>query len=137
MELDEIKKKYMSPKNACEILGVHPRTLYQWEDKKWIDVVRSKGGKRFYDVNTYLKKMKPLEEDKDDKEDIDIDKMDRVKLTYVRVSTRGQKSDLEHQINYMKNKYPNHFMIKDIGSGMNLNKRGIRKIIKLAIAGKI
>ena len=28
-------------------------------------------------------------------------------------------------------------MIKDIGSGMNFNKRGLRKIIKLAIAGKI
>ena len=28
-------------------------------------------------------------------------------------------------------------MIGDIGSGINLNKKGIRKIIKLAIAGKI
>ena len=28
-------------------------------------------------------------------------------------------------------------MIEDIGSGMNLNKRGIRKIIKLAIEGRI
>lgn len=33
--------------------------------------------------------------------------------------------------------YPNHIMIEDIGSGMNLNKRGIRKIIKLAIEGRI
>jgi len=28
-------------------------------------------------------------------------------------------------------------MIEDIGSGLNLNKRGIRKIIELAIEGKI
>ena len=28
-------------------------------------------------------------------------------------------------------------MITDIGSGLNLNKRGIRKLIKLAIEGKI
>jgi len=28
-------------------------------------------------------------------------------------------------------------MIEDIGSGLNLNKRGIRKIIKLAIDGKV
>jgi putative resolvase len=37
----------------------------------------------------------------------------------------------------MRNKYPNHLIIKDIGSGMNLNKRGIRKIINLAINGNI
>jgi putative resolvase len=34
-------------------------------------------------------------------------------------------------------KYPKYYLIEDIGSGVNLNKRGLRKIIKLAIAGKI
>ena len=38
---------------------------------------------------------------------------------------------------YMKKRYPNHDLIEDIGSGMNLNKRGIRKIIKLAIENKL
>jgi len=33
--------------------------------------------------------------------------------------------------------YPNHFMIEDIGSGIKMNKRGIRKIIKLVIGGNI
>ena len=33
-----------------------------------------------------------------------------------------------------KKKYPDHKMIDDIGSGVNLNKRGI---INLAIAGRI
>jgi predicted site-specific integrase-resolvase len=37
----------------------------------------------------------------------------------------------------MIQKYPNHLIIEEIGSGLNLNKKGIRKIIKLAIAGKI
>ena len=37
----------------------------------------------------------------------------------------------------MHQKYPSYLIIEDIGSGLNLNKRGIRKIIKLAIAGKI
>ena len=33
--------------------------------------------------------------------------------------------------------YPKHILIEDIGSGLNLNKRGIKKIINLAIEGKI
>ena len=37
----------------------------------------------------------------------------------------------------MTTKYPNNIIIEDIGSGLNLNKRGINKIIHLAIKGKI
>ena len=37
----------------------------------------------------------------------------------------------------MIHKFPKHLIIEDIGSGLNLNKCGIRKIIKLAISGKV
>ena len=37
----------------------------------------------------------------------------------------------------MQELYPNYYIIEDIGSGLNLNKRGIKKIIHLAISGKI
>mgnify|MGYP003338832962 CR=1 FL=1 len=37
----------------------------------------------------------------------------------------------------MKKLYPKYEIIEDIGSGLNLNKRGIRRILKLAIDGKI
>ena len=37
----------------------------------------------------------------------------------------------------MLKKYPRYEIIEDIGSGLNLNKRGIKKIIKLGIEGKI
>ena len=37
----------------------------------------------------------------------------------------------------MISKYPDYIIIEDIGSGLNLNKRGIKKIIHLAIAGKV
>jgi len=53
-------------------------------------------------------------------------------LSYVRVSTLKQKEDLVRQKNLIREKYPKHIMIEDIGSGINLNKRGILKIIDLA-----
>jgi hypothetical protein len=37
----------------------------------------------------------------------------------------------------MQQLYPSYIIIEEIGSGLNLNKKGIKKIIKLAIAGKI
>ena len=37
----------------------------------------------------------------------------------------------------MKKLYNDYLIIEDIGSGLNLNKKGLRKIIDLAISGKI
>ena len=130
--------KFIGGKEASEILGIHQRTLYQWDEKGWIETIRTDGGKRLYNVDKYLREKKC----NNDNECIEnLDKLDelkgKLKLSYVRVSTYGQKDDLERQKLQMKKLYPNHLMIEDIGSGVNLNKRGIRKIIKLAIEGKV
>ena len=37
----------------------------------------------------------------------------------------------------LKAKYSNYIFIEDIGSGLNLNKRAINKIVHLAIQGKV
>ena len=37
----------------------------------------------------------------------------------------------------MKDIYPNYKIIEDIGSGINFNRKGIRKIIDLVINNKI
>ncbi len=69
-------------------------------------------------------------------DDLDKEKK-KLNLSYVRVSSRGQIEDLQRQKKLIKDNYPKHIMIEDIGSGMNLNKKGLRKIIDLAISGKI
>jgi putative resolvase len=129
---------YIGGKEASKILGVHQRTLYQWENKGWIETIRTDGNKRLYNVEKYLKEKK-CNDDKVCLENLEkIDKIKgKLKLSYVRVSSNNQKDDLERQKNQLQKLYPNHIMIEDIGSGINLNKRGIRKIIKLAIDGKI
>ena len=129
-------EKFVSGKEASRILGVHYRTLYLWDSKGTIETIRTPGNKRLYNVEKYLR---------ENKEDVNIEqKLDnldkgkkRLNISYVRVSSLGQKNDLERQKRMVKKEYPNHIMIEDIGSGMNLNKRGIRKIIKLAIEGRI
>ena len=46
-----------------------------------------------------------------------------------------QIDDMKKQDN-VKEKCKNRIIIKDIGSGINLNREGLRKIIKLGIDGK-
>ena len=130
--------KYLSGKDASEKLGVHQRTLYQWDQKGWIDTIRTDGNKRLYNVDKYLRNKK-CDNDEDCIKNLEnIDKTKgKLKISYVRVSSQGQKDDLEQQKKQMKEHYPAHIMIEDIGSGVNLNKRGIRKIISLAIEGRV
>ena len=133
--------KYVGGKQACEILGVHMQTLYNWEKTGKIEIIRhSEKGKRFYNVEKYLKenKQKTINDiEKEQDEEIIINKTDKINICYVRVSTHGQKDDLERQKEFMKKKYKKYEIIEDIGSGINFNRRGLRKIIDLAINGKI
>ena len=133
-----MSKKYVGGKEASKLLGVHQRTLYQWEDKGLIKTIRTPGGKRLYNVVDFLKD----KECKDDDNCIkDLDELDNVEeklnISYVRVSSLSQKDDLARQKKLILDKYPNHKMISDIGSGINFNRPGIKKIIKLAIEGKV
>ena len=129
---------YIGGKQASELLGVHQRTLYQWDAKGKIETIRTPGNKRLYNVKKFLEESKCNNEKKciDD-----LDKLDEMKgklnICYARVSSAGQKDDLERQKQFLMKTYPRYILIEDIGSGVNLNKRGLRKIIKLAIAGKI
>ena len=132
------RKKFVGGKEASKIIGVHQRTLYQWDKKGWIETIRTDGNKRLYNVEKYLNEKKCNNEEECIKNLDNIDETKgKLKLSYVRVSSQGQKDDLERQKKQMKELYPKHIMIEDIGSGVNLNKRGIRKIINLAIEGRI
>jgi predicted site-specific integrase-resolvase len=128
-------KEFVGGKEASSILGVHQRTLYQWENKNKIDTIRTPGGKRLYNIQKFIN---------ENKEYIKINGIstnttnnERKNICYIRVSSLNQKNDLERQREVMKKLYPKYEIIEDIGSGLNLNKRGIRRIIKLSIEGKI
>jgi predicted site-specific integrase-resolvase len=132
--------EFVSGKKASEFLGVHQRTLYQWDEKKLIETIRTPGGKRLYNVKKYLE-----EKDKNKSNVTNVNnpvinkKLQQLKENYIyaRVSSLGQKEDLERQKELLKSKYPNYTLISDIGSGMNLNRPGLRRLIDKSIEGKV
>ena len=140
MDID--RKKFVGGKEASKIIGVHQRTLYLWDEKKLIETIRTPGGKRLYNVEKYIKEQECEKENKINNEVCEnLDELDKIEgklnICYVRVSSLSQKDDLERQKTQMVKLYPNYKIIEDIGSGLNLNKRGIKKVITLAIEGKI
>ncbi len=128
---------YEKPKDASRILKVHQLTLKRWEKDKLIETIRTPGGKRMYNVNKYLKDNNLLEEKEDEKEKEKEKEDGKINICYCRVSSASQKDDLERQVLYMKSKYKNYKIIKDIGSGLNFKRKGLNEIIDLAINNKI
>ena len=59
------------------------------------------------------------------------------RFVYCRVSTSVQKDDLERQVEFAKENYPNHEIIKDVGSGLNWKRKGLLKILSESRNGDI
>jgi len=125
---------YVSSKEAAEKLGVHFQTLRNWDREGKIKTIRSPGGKRFYDVKSFLEKTDKYDKDNDK---IEEGKDERKKICYCRVSSYSQKEELMHQVDYMKLKYPEHEILTDIGSGINFNRGNLKKIINFGIKNNL
>jgi len=120
---------YLSSKNTSKLLNVSISTLRNWANNGKIDTIRTVGNHRRYDIRKFIKSNNII--------DNTLHLSDKLNICYVRVSTNNQKDDLFRQINYMKSLYPSYTIVKDIGSGINFNRKGLRLIIKYAIKGLI
>lgn len=112
--------KYVPSRKVCEILGVHPNTVRRWANEKKIRYIKTQSGQRRYDVDTYLGETK-----------------EKRKVCYCRVSSAKQKDDLARQIKYMKERYPGHEIIQDVGSGINFKRKGLLALLERIDKGEI
>ena len=116
--------KYYSAKTVTQILGVTAQTLRNWDKEGKLKPSYTKSnGYRYYseeDVMSYTK-----ERDR---------KKERKLVGYVRVSSKKQEDDLKRQKEnletYLKQTNQEYEIISDIGSGINYNKPGLRKLIE-------
>ena len=133
--MDEKKKEkvradypeFLPSRKACAVLGVHSGTLRKWDKESKIEVMRTAGGKRLYNVKELLKDSYYHGELTDNKQ----------KICYCRVSSSKQQDDMERQVAYMREKYPEHLIIKDIGSGINWKRKGLVTLLQGAFQGRL
>lgn len=110
---------------ASELLGVSIQALRNWEaDGKLKSSHRTPGGHRMYSVATLL----------------GMNDAQYPTIAYARVSSRDQKEDLERQHIVLesfcnKNGWQTE-IIRDLGSGMNYNKKGLLRLLELIVQGQ-
>jgi predicted site-specific integrase-resolvase len=120
------KSIFLPSRKACKILGVHADYLRKMDDLQKIQTIRTIGNKRLYNVNQFI----------EDNISFKLNEpLNKKTFCYCRVSTPKQKEDLERQVAYMKEKYPDIEIIKDIGSGINFKRKGLLKILDYAHRG--
>ncbi len=108
-----MKVKKLTPKQAAEYFSVNTHTLRVWDKSGKIRTERTPGGDRRYIVEIH----------------------NEYQICYCRVSSHKQKDDLERQIKFMQEKYPDADIIKDIGSGLNFRRKGLKSLLERAIGG--
>ncbi len=118
---------YVTNKIACETLNICGKTLRKYATAGKIEYIRTDGNHRLYNLNKYIY----------DNNLTHLMKERKKNIIYCRVSSYDRKPDLERQIEYLKNIYPEHILITDIGSGINFKRKGLQEIIDLAIKNEL
>ena len=111
---------------AAKLVGVNPQTLRRWEEGGIIQPVkRTPKGTRLYSLQELL----------------GVNDLSYPTIAYARVLSSDQKEDLERQHAVLeafcnKNGWQTE-IIRDLGSGMNYNKQGLRRLLELMVRGQM
>ena len=129
------KHKLTTIQEAAVFLGVSPQTLRRWErEGRGVPFQKTAGGQRRYD----LAKLHPQKASSHGTSRSGTEKMT---LGYARVSSHDQKEDLQRQEKMLEmfctSRGWEYEIISDLGSGMNYNKRGLKKLLSKILNGEI
>jgi predicted site-specific integrase-resolvase len=122
-------ERFVAIGDAAKALGVSITTLRRWEVEGRLVPDRTVGRQRRYD----LAKLKP--------EMFHAAPQERKTIAYARVSSHDQKEDLERQKKvlelYCAKQGWTFEVIADLGSGMNYNKKGLKRLLDEIIEGNV
>jgi len=116
---------YVSGKRIKEQYEISTATLQRWANEGKIDAVKTAGGHRLYN-NNKVNELFGITEQKEKK-----------RLCYARVSSTKQKKDLQRQVECLKQLYPEHTIIEDIGSGLNYQRKGFKNLVVQVCQGNV
>ena len=121
-------EEFLRPEDAARIFKTTTQSLINWANAGKLIVHRTKGGHRRYLKSDILNLSKPQPAP---------EQSTKESICYCRVSTHSQKQDLERQVEFFRLRYPSHRIVKDIGSGLNFKRKGLKTILDSALLGNL
>jgi putative resolvase len=110
--------------------GISSSSLRRWDSDGRVETIRTPGGFRLYRIQD-IERLFGKEEGEIENEP------KKAKICYARVSSDHQKEDLKRQVNDLEEKYPDHEIIKDIGSGLNYKRKGFQTLLQRVYEGNV
>ena len=107
---------YITLKKASELTGLTTTTLRKYADTKTIPSITLPSGHRRVDVRGIMREREEV-------------------ICYARVSSNKQSDDLERQVTYLKEKYPESNVVQDIASGLNFKRKGLNTLLVRLLQG--
>lgn len=120
--------RYLPAAKARHRLGVCSKTLRNWDSRGLIGTTRTPTGIRLYDIGS-IATTNEYGRGNSDKSGH--------RVIYARVSSSKQKTDLERQIQFLSEKFPGHQVVRDIGSGINWSRPGLKTLLRYCLEGSI
>jgi len=115
----------LSIAQAAKLKGVSTQTLRRWEASGKLIPERTPTGHRRYDLSDLMGVERELS----------------FTVGYARVSSHDQKADLSRQVEVLELFCASNGwqveIIKDLGSGLNYSKKGLKRLINLITDGKV
>ena len=120
---------WISIGKVAELFGVTTQSIRDWTKQGKLSARRTLGNHRRYNLEEIEQKL-------------GIESENKTTILYSRVSAHDQKEDLLRQKQELKNyseeqQICNFIEISEIGSGLNYEKRGLKKLLKLVLSGKV
>ncbi|NEO37033.1 MAG: IS607 family transposase [Moorea sp. SIOASIH] len=109
-------------RKAVELTGLSRNTLRKYADNGTIECEKTPGGTRLFNTESLLSFGRRQSRQS-------------TTICYCRVSSNKQKDDLARQIAYLHSLFPEAEIIKDIGSGLNYKRKGLRTILERIVRG--
>ena len=119
---------YITTGEARGITGLSTQSLRSYASTGKIRFNRLPSGRRIYNKQDVLELVKARKQG---------NASTRAKILYARVSSKKQTADLNRQVEFLRGRYPHYELVKDIGSGINWQRKGLRSLLERANKGEI
>jgi putative resolvase len=122
------EQEFINIKQAAKIFGISADVLRKWTNTGRLKCSRTPTNIRLFRLT-------------DIEEALGISynqtALVKKKVVYCRVSSAKQRDDLDRQIESMQQLYPSYDIIKDIGSGINFNRKGLQSLLVQSMHGEL
>ena len=118
-------------------LGISSCTLRRWHREGKITAFRSPSGVRLYDVSNILEPTASSPPNSLTVTSRTLPSPNPTGYIYTLVSSAKQKADLERQKQFLLNKYAQHELVSDVGSGINFKRAGLRSLLERSRRGLV